>query len=447
MGESGDTRILAGVRVFELGIAIASPCCGRYLAYHGADVFKIESPTSPEVVRLLGSAWLRGNEELAAAMPDSSPYLAEMNADKRSVALDLKSPAGIETARRLIANCDVYIGNFGARAVAELGLDYESVRAINPDIVYVQLGGFGSDTSAPYYPYVAWGPNQAPLVGLDELTGHPDREPAGIATIAPPDYFSALHATFAVLAGLEQRDRTGEGVHVDLSQFEATIGLLGPFVMDHARTGVSQSRIGNRSLWHAPEGVYPCRGEERWIAISVPDEQWEALDGLAAQGWGADSRFASGETRLANADDLDAVVAAWTAGFEAHDLASRLQEVGIAAHVVAANEDLLHDQHLLERGWYHVRPCARFKRDVYGSNPIRLSRNPGATSRAGPSMGQHTVEVLTEVAGYSEAEVQELLDCRAAFTMSRPDLQVERPYEDWLHILFPGEAADTRDLS
>jgi benzylsuccinate CoA-transferase BbsF subunit len=380
-------------------------------------------------------------------MPDSSPYLAEMNADKRSVALDLKSAAGIDAARRLMASCDVFIGNFAARAVAELGLDYESVRQLKPDIVYVQLSGFGTETGAPYYPYVAWGPNQAPLVGIDELTGFPDREPAGIATIAPPDYFSALHAAFAVLAGLEHRDRTGEGVHVDLSQFEATISLLGPFVMNHALTGVSQTRIGNRSLWHAPEGVYPCRGEERWIALSVSDEHWEALDGFAARGWADDSRFASGEARLANADELDEEVATWTVGFDAHDLAARLQEAGIPAHVVATNEDVLHDQHLLERGWYHVRPCARFKRDVYGSNPIRLSKNPGATHRAGPSMGEHTVEVLTEVAGYSDEEAQELLDCGAAFTMNRPDLRVERPYEDWLHVLLPGEAADTRDLS
>jgi benzylsuccinate CoA-transferase BbsF subunit len=398
------------------------------------------------VVRLLGSAWLRGNEELAAAMPDSSPYLPEMNADKRSVALDLKSPVGIEVARQLLASCDVFISNFTARAVAELGLDYESIRAVKPDIVYVQLSGFGSDPAAPYYSFVSWGPNQAPLVGIDELTGHPDREPAGIATIAPPDFFAALHATFAVLTGLERRDRTGEGVHVDLSQFEATIGLLGPFVMDHARTGVSQSRIGNRSLWCAPEGVYPCRGEERWIAITVPEEHWEAFDRCAAQDWGVDSRFATAEARMANADDLDDEISAWAAGFDAHDLAGRLQEAGIPAHVVATNEDLLHDAHLLERGWYHARPSTRFKRDVYGSNPIRLSRNPGGTHRAGPSMGEHTVEVLTEVAGYSEEEVQELLDCSAAFTMSRPDLQVERPYEDWLHILFPGEAVDTRDL-
>ncbi|MEM9565977.1 MAG: CoA transferase [Actinomycetota bacterium] len=442
------TRLLDGVRVFELGIAIASPNAGRILAFHGAEVFKVESPTSPDVVRLIGSAWLRDDEERAAAWPDSSPYVPEMNANKRSVALDLKHPGGRAAARELLANCDVFLANFGARALADLGLDYESVREVRPDIVYVHLPGFGSDPEAPYYPFVAWGPNQAPLVGLDDLTGHAGREPAGIATVAPPDYLSSFHAAWAVLAGLEQRDRTGEGVQVDISQFETTISLLlGPFAMDHALTGNSQSRIGNRSLWSAPEGVYPCRGEERWIAISATDDDaWRALAGLGPPGWSADERFATNDDRLANADALDEEVAAWTAGFDAVDLAARLQGVGVAAHVVATNEDLLHDAHVTGSGFYTVRPGTRFRRELFGGSPLRLSETPGRWDVAGPSSGEHTVEVLTSVAGLAADDVEALVADGGAFVMEEPELTLDRPYEDFLHILFPGEAPDGRDL-
>ncbi len=441
-------RLLDGVKVFELGIAIASPYAGRLLAHHGAEVYKIESPTSPDVVRLIGSAWVQGNEELAAVVPDSSPYVAEMNADKKSVAIDLKHPEGQRAARALLKQCDVFLANIGARALADLGLDYDSVREHRPDIVYVQLPGFGTDPETPYYPYVAWGPNQAPLVGIDDLTGHAGREPSGIATVSPPDYLSSLHAAFCIITGLEQREATGEGVHVDVSQLETTISLLlGPYAMEYALTGEAQSRIGNRSLWYAPEGVYPCEGDERWIAISViDDDHWQAMATLAPGEWASDERFATNEARMANVEALDEAMASWTSGFNNHDLAVRLQDVGVAAHVVATNEDILQDAHVKESGWYQVRPSSRFTRDVFGSYPIHLSETPGGWERAGPSSGEHTVEVLTQVAGMGEGEVEALVDAGVAFTMVEPDLEVSRPYEDWLHILFPRDAADSRDL-
>ena len=439
-------KVLEGVRVFELGIAIASPYCGRTLSFHGADVFKIESPTNPEIVRLIGSSWLRDNEEQAAALPDSSPYLSELNSDKRSVALDLKQKAALDAAKRLILCCDVFLANYGDRALVDLGLDFESVRAIKPDIVYVQLPGFGTDPSSPYYPYVAWGPNQAPLVGIDDLTGHAGYEPAGIATVAPPDYLSALHATFAVLAGLEERDRTGEGVHVDIPQFESTVALLGPFAMDLALTGRSQSRIGNRSLWFAPEGVYPSQGNERWIAISVDSEDaWQALRPLAGDELVDDDRFADNELRMQNTDALDAAMALWTARYVNDELAARLQAVGVTAHIVSTNEDLIGDAQVQSRGWYAVNKGPRFTREVYATVPTRLSVTPGSTERGGPSTGEHTMEVLTEVAGLTREEVQSLIDEEAAFTMIEPDLVIDRPHEEWLHVMFR-DVPDTRDI-
>lgn len=439
-----DDLPLKGVRVFELGIAIASPFCGKLLAHFGADVLKIESRMSPDVVRILGSAWLKDREDLAPISSDTSPYVSEMNASKRSVGLELKTKEGKTAALQLLAECDVFLANFGARALAELGFDYDSVAAVNPNIVYVQLPGFGSDETMPYYPFVAWGPNQAPLVGMDDFTGHADDPPAGIATIAPPDYMSALHAAIATITGLEQRDTTGEGVHVDISQFETTLALLGPFVMDYDLTGTVYSRIGNRSIWGAPQGVYPCTGNERWIAISATEaEDWTTLRSLVGQA--VDAEFDDASIRNADQDRLDEQIAAWTSSFEVEDLAHRLQAAGIAAHVVSTNEDLLHDTHVTSREWYQVAPSNRLGRDVFSGCAVKLSATPGRWTEAGPSMGQHTREILSDVVGLSDETIDDLISAGGAFEQIEPDMVATRPWNDWIHLLVPG-TEDARDL-
>ena len=446
MTNNNGPRPLDGIKVFELGIAIAAPWAGRELAYHGAEVFKIESPTSPDFLRMMASGWLREHEEWAAALPDSGPYLAEFNANKKSVALDLKQPEAIEAAQALLAECDVFLGNFGARALVELGFGYDSVKKIRPDIVYVALPGFGSEPTAPYYRYVAWGPNQAPLVGMDDLTGHAGREPAGVTTIAPPDYISAQHAAFSILLGLEHRDRTGEGSCIDVAQFETSISQLGPFLMDYSLSGFAQSRIGNRSLWDGPSGVYPCLGEERWIAISVEsEEQWQAFTNVAPESITGNEQFSSSEGRLQHAGELDAAVAEWTAGLQASQLATELQAAGVAAHIVATNEDILQDPHVMEGNSFFALPSARWTRDLITGSAIRLSNTPGMWAHSAPSSGQHTVEVLTEVAGLKTEKVEAMVKSGAAFEMTQPDLRIDRPYEDWLHILFPYDAVDGRD--
>ncbi|MGB1794107.1 MAG: CaiB/BaiF CoA transferase family protein [Acidimicrobiales bacterium] len=435
---------LDGIKVFELGIAIASPFCGKLMAHFGADVIKIESRTSPDVVRLLGSAWLKDREDLASIASDTSPYVSEMNASKRSVGLELKTEQGKAAAMQILAQCDVFIANFGARALADLGFDYESVKAVKPDIVYVQLPGFGSNPDMPYYPFVAWGPNQAPLVGMDDFTGHNDDPPAGIATVAPPDYMSALHAAIATLTGLEQRDLTGQGVHVDISQFETTLALLGPFVMDYDLTGTVPSRIGNRSMWGAPQGVYPCSGSENWIAISATEnEDWDALKALA--GNAIDDFFDNPDLRVEQQDLLDKQIADWTINYQVDDLADRLQTVGVAAHTVSRNEDLLRDTHVMSRGWYQIAPSKRLGRDVFSNCLVRLDQTPGRWTHAGPSMGQHTREVLQSYAGLSDAQIDGLIEVEAAFESIDPDTTTNRPWDDWIHMFIPG-VDDARDL-
>jgi benzylsuccinate CoA-transferase BbsF subunit len=422
------------VLVVELSIAIAAPSCGRALAFHGADVVKLESRTNPDVARLFGSAWA-GDLDLPVYM-DTSPYVAEMNANKRSVGLELKQDDARRAALALLTHADVFITNYSTPAVRSLGFGYEDLAAVNPDIVYVALPGFGSDPTQPYYEFLAWGPNQAPLTGLDALTGYPDQDPAGIATIAPPDYFAGLHAFAAVLTALEHRDRTGEGSFVDIAQFETTVSCLGPFLLDHAVSGRSPERSGNRVPWLAPQGCYPCLGDDSWVAITVADDnEWSALARVIG-GPVDDDRFGTLDGRLAHHDELDKLISAWTATRTAAEVETRVQHAGVAAYEVLDHMGVLHDPQVRDRRWFQLIASLRFPEgDAFSGHPIRLTETPGQWWRAGPTMGQDTVEVLTGHAGLAPADVDALLASGAAFTSAAPEHTLRRPYIDYAEIL------------
>ena len=425
----GQLGVLEGITVVEVSIAIAGPSCGRNLAFHGADVLRLESRTNPDVARMFGSNWA-GDLSLAAYM-DTSPYVPEMSANKRSIGLELKTPEGRQAAYALIAAADVFVTNYSTPAVRGLGLGYEDLAAINPRLIYVALPGFGSDATQPYYEFLAWGPNQAPLVGLDELTGYPDQVPAGIATIAPPDYFSGLHAMMAILTALEHRDRTDEGTFVDVAQFETTVSCLGPFLLDHALSGRTAERSGNRLAWLAPQGCYRCTGEDAWVAITVDDDAvWAGLAGLLG-GAATDGRFTTLAGRQEHHDELDALIEAWTTPQDADAVAAALQAAGVAACSVYDSTGVLGDPQVRERRWYQVVASGRFPDgDAFSGHPIRLAEQAGEWWRGGPSMGEDTREVLTRWGGMTDGEVDALIAAGAAFEQAEPELTLRRPYMD-----------------
>ena len=426
-GTGGDVRPLAGIRVFEVSIAVAAPCCGMAMAHHGAEVFKVEAHSYPDVARAFGSAWAR-DPELADVFCDTGPYVPEMSAGKRSVGLELKHPEALEAAMRLLATCDVFLTNFAAPGIAELGLDYESVREARPDIIYAGMTGFGVDPAMPYYEFRAFGPNQAPLVGWDALTGFPHEEPAGIPSIAPPDYVGGLHTTLAIVTALAERDRTGEGRFIDISQLETTVSFLGPYLLGQDMGLAEPVRNGNRVPWAAPSGVYPCAGDDRWVAVTVEsDEAWAALRPRLGAAGGAGGTLAE---RLGHHDEIDRELSEWTRLRSPQQAAAELQALGVAAYEVLDHAGVLVDPQVHDRKPYSVAPCDRLGRDLFVRNPLRMSRTPPYVTRAGPNMGGDTVPVLTEL-GYGGEEVERLLSDGAAFADARPEVVLERPFDRW----------------
>jgi len=430
-------RPLDGVRVFELSIAIAGPMCGRNLAHFGAEVIKVESRKNPDVIRLLGAGWIP-RADVGDAWGDCGPVANEFMGGKKSIGVDLKAPEAKEIARRLITECDVFLTNYSTPAVRALGFGYEAVSAIKPDIVYASVSGFGTDVGTPYYDFIAWGPNQAPLVGLDDMTGWPDRPQSGFSSFAYPDFSNSFHATVAVLAALEHRDRTGEGEFIEISQQEATAAMFGPWLVD-AQRGKPPKRDGHHDPDYAPHALYPCRGNDRWVAITIAsDDEWRRFAEAAGhREWIDDSRFATGAARLENQDTLDEAISAWTRPQCEEAIAEHLQRAGVTAAPLLDNPRVALDPQLRSRRFWLLPEHARFGRDFVTGCPIVLSDTPGHLDRGAPSVGQDNDEVLGGLCGYSAAEIAALVERGVVYPMARPELRLERRYLSWLKHFLP----------
>lgn len=399
---SQPVQALAGLRVVEFSAAMAGPWIGRFLAWCGAEVIRVESRSRPDVVRLYVPP---GNPDLGT-QPRLSPWFTDWNAGKRFVTLDLRQPLAVELAKRLVARSDIVIENYSAGVMDKLGLGYEELEQVNPGLVMLSSSGFGD--TGPCRRYVTWGPNIEALSGMSRLSGFPSRD-CTLTQYAYPDAISALHGLVAVLAALDHRRRGGEGQYINLSQYEATVASFGHVMMEHLALGQEPERMGNRSRSAAPHGCYPCRGEDRWCAISVgTDAEWEHLCRvLGKPDWQAEPRFASFAARMEHAEALDEEIAACTRERTDDELMAALQEVGIAAGTVQNVEDLArHDAHLAERGFFEqIEHMAKGLVTATGI-PLGLTGTPGCSGRAGAGIGQDNDFVFGSLLGMTRDEVE-----------------------------------------
>jgi crotonobetainyl-CoA:carnitine CoA-transferase CaiB-like acyl-CoA transferase len=291
------------------------------------------------------------------------------------------------------------------------GLNYEKLKQVNPSLIMVSLSGFGH--SGPWRDFAALGPTEHALSGLTRLTSYIDGGPCGIG-FAYADHISGLYASLAVLSALQLRDSSGMGVHVDISEYEATCSLLGTSLIDYSLNGNSVKPVGNGPMWQvaAPHGCYPCQGEDRWCVIAVStEEEWRSLCGaMGHPAWSREDRFNSAQGRSDSSDELDVLLSEWTAGYAPQDLVKMLQDAGIPAAIVSDARELANDPHLAARDFF-----INLEHPVLGTtrsdaNTIRLSATPAHYKKAAPLLGEDNRHVFVELLGMDEERFKSLVD-------------------------------------
>jgi benzylsuccinate CoA-transferase BbsF subunit len=399
--------ILAGLRVLDFCWIGAGALVTQTLALHGAEVIKVESRARPDNLRVAPPV-RPGTSGL-----DASGYFASRNAGKKSFALNMSHPAAGPLARRLAQTSSVVTSNFRPGVMERWGLSYPELSAGQPGLIYLTMPMQGA--TGPNSRYAGFGSTIAALSGLVEPSGLPGRVPVGTGTHYPDHVPNPGHALVALLAALVHRNRTGRGGRIELSQFESTAGLLGPAVIRYSVTGDQPAARGNRVPWAAPHGVYPCQGDDTWIAVSASTEaQWAALSGVLADGepganLAADPRFAGLDSRREHEDVLDGLVAGRTARFDRWELMGRLQAAGVPASVVETPGDVFDDPVLAARHYWRVLEHPVMGPVRNASAPHLWDGQPVSPVSPAPLLGQDTEEISRDLLGLSGGEYRQLV--------------------------------------
>jgi len=393
---------LEGIRVTDFTWAWAGPYCTLQMAHLGAEVIRIESQKRPCVTRLI--------PPLADDIPgpNRAGYFNQYNQGKKSLLLDLARPEGVEIAKKLVAKSDIVVQNFSAGAIDRMGLGYETLKQIKPDLIMISICGYGQ--TGPERQYMGYGPASVPLAGISSLTGYRGLEPAEVG-ISYGDPNAGVFGAFAAMAALVYRHRTGKGVHVDLALWEALLVLMPEGLMDYAMNKTQPERDGNRDRWMAPHGGFKCKGDDdKWVTIVCgTDAEWQALcQAIGKPELAADKRFANVTARKANEDTLEGILTSWTKEHDRWEVTELLQKVGVAAFPSMSNKDLATDPHLATRGYLVQKEHPEVGKRIHAGIPWHLSGTPCEVRHAAPLRGQHTDYVLGNILGFSEAEVLKL---------------------------------------
>ena len=381
--------ILQNIRILDFTWVLAGPYATRILADFGAKVIKVQ-PLLPE-----------------AEDKFSQGYYNTWNRNKLGITLNLNKPEGTALAKRLVAISDVVVENFTPRVMANWGLDYPSLKKIKPDIIMLSMSTMGN--TGPWQDYTGFGPTVQAFSGITYLISFPGKPPIGLG-YSYADHIAGLIACLALLGAMEYRHRTGEGQYIDVSEVEAMSSLLGSAILDYTVNGREVEPVGNSSTQAAPHGVYRCRGDDRWCAITVfNDDEWQGFKrALGNPQWTEDERFATLSSRLKNADELDRLVAEWTSEHTAEEVMARLQKEGVAAGAVQDASDLANDPQLKARGFFVELEHSELGKTISDATPIKLSDTPAGYSRAAPTLGQDNNYVYKQLLGMSEDELAEL---------------------------------------
>jgi crotonobetainyl-CoA:carnitine CoA-transferase CaiB-like acyl-CoA transferase len=393
---------LADVKVLDFMWVLAGPGVTRTLADYGATVVRIESTQRTDPTRTVGPFH---NNDTGA---ENSGLFANNNAGKYGITLDLSKPAAREIVLDLVRWADVVCEAFSPKAMRAWGFDYESLRAIKPDIIMLSTCLMGQ--TGPLSRFAGFGNLAAALCGFYNLVGWPDRPPSGPFS-AYTDYIAPRFGVVAIMSALIHHKLTGEGQYIDQAQAESALHFLTLPLLDVAANGREYRPVGNYDPYHAPHGVYPAAGDDRWIAIACRDDnQWRALcEAMGRPALAGDPRLATFAARQENRDALDGIIAEWTRGLDTHEIERRLQAADVPAHVVQNADDMYADPQLRHRDHFKRVSHPTLDATWIENSRFKLSRTPAQVERAAPTLGQHNQFVLETLLGYDEDRISMLV--------------------------------------
>jgi crotonobetainyl-CoA:carnitine CoA-transferase CaiB-like acyl-CoA transferase len=379
-----DKSPLHGIKVLELARILAGPWCGQTLADLGADVIKVESPEGDDT-RKWGPPYIDKDGEKSAA------YFHAANRGKRSVIADFTTDEGRALVLKLAAQSDVLIENFKLDGLRKYGLDYQSLKAVNPRLIYCSITGFGQD--GPYAPRAGYDFMIQGMGGIMDLTGEPDREPQKIG-VAFADIFTGLYSVIAIQAALIAREKTGQGQQIDMSLFDCMTGVLANQAMNYLASGKVPKRLGNAHPNIAPYQTFPV-ADGHLIVACGNDAQFARLVAiLGLPEFAEDERFTTNAARVANRIELSEAMEVKTREWQRDDLLAALEKAGVPAGPINSVADVFADPQFLHR-------TMRIEAEGIPGirTPIRFSESKLELDRGAPRLGAHTEEVVAKLGG------------------------------------------------
>ncbi|WP_367718544.1 CaiB/BaiF CoA-transferase family protein [Nitratireductor sp. GISD-1A_MAKvit] len=386
---------LKGVRVIELARILAGPWAGQVLADLGADVIKVENPNGGDDTRKWGPPFVEGGdgENLSAA------YYHSCNRGKRSIALDFSQPEEAEKLKKLIATADVLIENFKLGGLKKYGLDYESLKAINPRLIYCSITGFGQ--TGPYAPRAGYDFIIQGMSGLMSITGAPGGEPQKVG-VAVSDIFTGLYSVIAIQAALRHAEATGEGQHIDMALLDSQVAVLANQNMNFLISGNSPVQMGNAHMNIAPYEVLPVKDGHIILAVGNDGQFQRFCKIVGLDDLPEDERFATNPARVANRAALRERIVSTLANWEKADLLGKCDANAVPASPINTIEEMFDDPQVKARGMQLSLDDGHGTALPSVRSPINLSQTPLAFERPSPRLGEHTAEILREIGEDSE---------------------------------------------
>ncbi|HEX6254883.1 MAG TPA: CoA transferase [Euzebyales bacterium] len=387
---------LADLRVIEMGVLLAGPFCGQLLGDFGAEVIKVEQPGVGDPMREWGREKPHGQ----------SLWWPVLARNKKSVTANLRDERGQDLVRRLVAESDVLVENFRPGTLERWGLGYDALSAINPRLVMVRVTGYGQ--TGPYAPRAGYGSIGEAMGGLRYVVGSPDRPPSRVG-ISIGDSLAGAYAAYGALAAIHARERTGHGQVVDSAIYEAVLAMMESLVPEYTVAGYTRERTGSILPNVAPSNVYPTAGGDQILIGANQDTVFVRLAQVMAQPELADDpRYATHSARGEHQEELDGLIAGWTAQHDADRLLAELEAHGVPAGRIFRAADMLDDPHFAARDTIVSVPHPRFD-DLRMQNVApRLSDTPGAVRWAGPELGEHNPEIYGGLLGLDQATLTAL---------------------------------------